>query len=150
MKSVFQKSVADELIGRIDRLTPTTKNHWGKMTVAQMLAHCNVTYEMIYDQKYPKPGPFKKLLLKVFVKNVVVNDKSYKKDSQTGPQFLIKGDRDFITEKTRLKDYIKKTQELGETSFNGRESLSFGKLSTPEWNNMLYKHLDHHLTQFGV
>jgi hypothetical protein len=150
MKSVFEKSVADELITRIDRLTPTTKAHWGKMNVAQMLAHCNVTYEMIYDNKHPKPGAFKRFMLKAFVKNVVVNDKPYKKDSQTGPQFIVKGSRDFMTEKNRLKDYIRRTQELGETGFIGRESLSFGKLSTDEWNNMMYKHLDHHLSQFGV
>ncbi|MCJ8164098.1 hypothetical protein MKJ04_04535 [Pontibacter sp. E15-1] len=31
-----------------------------------------------------------------------------------------------------------------------QESHSFGRLSSQEWNNMFYKHLDHHLSQFGV
>jgi hypothetical protein len=47
-------------------------------------------------------------------------------------------------------EYLKKTEELGEKYFDGLESNSFGKLTTIEWNNLFYKHLDHHLTQFGV
>jgi hypothetical protein len=34
--------------------------------------------------------------------------------------------------------------------FEGKESNSFGALNSTEWNNMLFKHLDHHLNQFGV
>ncbi|WP_337994864.1 hypothetical protein [Polaribacter ponticola] len=46
--------------------------------------------------------------------------------------------------------FILKTQELGADYFDGKESHSFGKLTEKEWNNTFYKHLDHHLTQFGV
>ncbi len=150
MKNIFEASVTNEIIDRINRLTPTTKAQWGKMNVSQMLAHCNVTYELIYDNKHAKPGGFMKLIMKMLVKPAVVSDKPYKRDGQTGPVFVIKGDRDFISEKTRLIDYIKKTQALGESHFDGKESNSFGKLSKTEWNNMFYKHLDHHLSQFGV
>ena len=150
MKSVFEKGTTEELLSRIDRLTPTTKPQWGKMGVAEMLAHCNVTYELIYENKHKRPGAFKKFLLKAFVKNVVVNEKPYKRDSQTGAEFHIKDRRDFMTEKSRLKAYIEKTQQLGEAYFRDRESHSFGKLTVSEWNNMMYKHLDHHLAQFGV
>ncbi|CAC9976917.1 hypothetical protein [Flavobacterium panici] len=68
----------------------------------------------------------------------------------TAPQFIIAGDRDFELEKSRLISYILKTQELGENEFEGKESLSLGKLTTKEWNNMFAKHLDHHLSQFNV
>jgi hypothetical protein len=59
-------------------------------------------------------------------------------------------EKDFAEEKSRLIGYLQKTVEVGEAAFNMRESHSFGKLRTEEWNNMFYKHLDHHLTQFGV
>ena len=59
-------------------------------------------------------------------------------------------DKDFETEKRRLIDYLRRTQELGENYFDGKESLSFGRLNKQQWNNMFYKHLDHHLRQFGV
>jgi hypothetical protein len=49
-----------------------------------------------------------------------------------------------------LINYIKRTADLGESHFDGKESRSFGKLNITEWNNMFYKHLDHHLSQFGV
>jgi len=150
MKNIFEASVANEIIDRINRLTPATKPQWGKMNVSQMLAHCNVTYELVYDSKHKKPGGFVKLIMKMLVKPNVVSDKPYKKEGQTGPVFLITGDRDFAAEKTRLINHIKKTQSLGESHFEGKESHSFGKLSKTEWNNMFYKHLDHHLTQFGV
>ena len=58
--------------------------------------------------------------------------------------------RDFEAEKKKLIDYILKTQQLGENAFDGKESVSFGSMTKIEWNNMIYKHLDHHLCQFGV
>lgn len=150
MKNVFDPAHTQELITRINNLTPASQPQWGKMSVAQMLAHCNVTYEMGFEDKYEKPGAFKRFLLKMFVKPVVVSEKPYRKSSQTAPEFLIKDERNFEKEKHRLIDYITKTQQLGGAYFEGKESHSFGPLTTAEWNNMFYKHLDHHLTQFGV
>lgn len=150
MKNVFKKEDKAELLSRIENLSSSSKSKWGKMDVAKMLAHCNVTYEMAYDDIHPKPNAFKKFILKTFVKNLVVNEKPYKKNGQTAPEFIIKDDKKFETETKRLIDYINKTQELGEDFFDGKESHSFGVLSKSEWNNMFSKHLDHHLTQFGV
>ena len=150
MKNIFEQQTAKEVIDRINKLTPSSKPQWGKMTVDQMLAHCNVTYEMAYENKHPKPGAFKRFLLRSFVKNIVVNEKPYKKNSPTAPEFKIVDQKNFEAEKSRLINYVNKTTELGPSYFDNRESHSFGKLSTIEWNNMFYKHLDHHLTQFGV
>ena len=150
MKSVFNQNDVSELINRIENLTPTTKGLWGKMSVAQMLAHCNITYELVYDNIHPKPNPLMRFMLKLFVKDAVVNEKPYKKNLKTAPVFLIKGDKNYEVEKNRLINYIKKTLELGESYFDNKESNSFGNLTVTEWNNMFYKHLDHHLSQFGV
>jgi len=150
MKSVFDLNDSNEIIHRINLLTPETKGLWGKMSVAQMLAHCNVTYEMAYENIHPAPNAFVKLILKLFVKKSVVGETPYKKSIQTAPAFIIKEDKDFAKEKERLIAYVKKTFELGSSYFDGRNSLSFGALNKTEWNNMFYKHLDHHLTQFGV
>lgn len=150
MKNLFDIVEATEIINRINQLTPTTKNLWGKMNVSQMLAHCTVTYEMVYTDKYPKPNSFKIFLLKTFVKKAVVSDKPYPKNGRTAPQFLITNTIEFEESKKKLVEYIKKTQTLGESHFDNKESHSFGKLTTQEWNNLFYKHLNHHLTQFGV
>lgn len=150
LPDIFSKEVADATVARINRLTPQSQPKWGKMDVSQMLAHCNVTYEMVYTDKHPQPGAFTRWLLKAFVKNTVVGNKPYKHNTQTAPQFRIADTRDFETEKRRLVDHIYQTQELGAKYFDGKASHSFGKLKEEEWNNMFYKHLDHHLTQFGV
>ena len=150
MKNIFDKSITEEVINRINSLTPESESGWGKMTVAQMLSHCNVTYELVYEDIHPKPNPIMKLILKLFIKSSVVGEKPYKHGLPTASQFLIKEGKEFGKEKIRLINYLKKTQELGESYFDGRESNSFGKLTSLEWNNMFYKHLDHHLKQFGV
>ena len=150
MKNIFEKNISNEVIERINRLTPESKPQWGKMSADQMLAHCNVTYEFVFDNKHKKPSGFKKLMLKTFVKNAVVSEKPYKKNGRTAPEFLIKDEKNYETEKNRLIAYITKTQELGDNYFENKESHSFGKLTKTEWSNMFYKHLDHHLNQFGV
>jgi len=150
MKNIFEQKTSTEFIERINKLTPQTQPNWGKMNVQQMLAHCNVTYEMAYETKHPKATGFKKFMLKLFVKSIVVNDKPYSHNSRTAPEFLITDERQFEVEKQRLIDYINKTVSLGEKSFEGKESNSFGALTSKEWNTMFTKHLEHHLSQFGV
>ncbi|TBN03943.1 DUF1569 domain-containing protein [Hyunsoonleella flava] len=150
MKNIFDATVTKEVIERINKLKPSAQPNWGKMSVDQMLAHCNVTYEMAFEDKHKKPNGFTKWMLKLFVKNTVVNDTPYKRNGRTAPQFLITDTKNFEEEKKRLIAYLEKTQNLGESYFDGRESHSFGKLTKQEWNNMFYKHLDHHLSQFGV
>ena len=150
MKNIFESKETEAVIDRINKLSPTTRPQWGKMSADQMLAHCNVTYEMAFEDIHTKPNGFTKLLLKLFVKKTVVGDKPYKKNSRTAPQFLITNARNFVEEKARLTDYLKKAQSLGENHFDGMESHSFGALTKQEWNVMFYKHLDHHLSQFGV
>lgn len=151
LPNIFTKEVADEMIARINTLTPESERRWGKMDIAKMLAHCCVTYEMVYEpDKHPKPNFIFGFILKTFVKKTVTGEKPFKKNNPTGPQFIIKSDRDFETEKARLIAFVEKTQQLGEAEFDGKVSTSFGRLTKTEWSNMLYKHLDHHLTQFGA
>lgn len=151
MQDMFNAQQAQNYIDRINNLTPFSTANWGKMTVDQMLAHCNVTYEMVYEpQKHKAPGGIAKFILKTFVKAKVVGEKSYPKNSPTSPQFIVTKPQDFILEKKRLIGFIQKTQQMGREAFDGKESFSFGKLKAQEWNNMFAKHLNHHLEQFGV
>lgn len=150
MKNVFDATIAKELTDRINKLSTESKGLWGKMNVAQMLAHCNVTYDLVYTDKYPKPKGFKKFMIKLFAKKVVTGPKPYKRNTRTAPVFLITDEREFQIEKDLLVKNVLKTQELGAAHFNNKESHAFGPLTTNEWNTLFYKHLDHHLQQFGV
>lgn len=150
LPDIFSQAETDKLLLRIDQLRPDTHPQWGKMNVAQMLAHCNVTYEMAIDNRHTPPNALMRFILKMMVKNKVVGGAPYAKGSPTAPQFLVAANQDFATEQRRLKNYLQQTVQLGAAHFDGKKSHSFGPLNRMEWNNMFYKHLDHHLTQFGV
>jgi hypothetical protein len=150
MIQIFEENDKNELITRSNQLTNESQAQWGKMDVSQMLAHCNVAFEMVYENIHPKPGAIKQFMLKLFVKSIVVGDKPYQKNGRTAPEFIISSEKEFEKEKKRLINYINKTYELGSNHFEGKDSHSFGKLSKKEWNNMLVKHLDHHFKQFGI
>lgn len=148
--NTFDPATTERVIARVEKLTPDSQPLWGKMNVAQMLAHLNVAYEMAYDLIEVKNNAFTKLMLKLFVKSLVVGEKPYKKSSRTAPAFLITDSREFEQEKNKLIDFVQKTEANGAAFFEGKESASFGPLTSKEWSNMFYKHLDHHLSQFGV
>lgn len=151
MKNIFQLDDTIEFIKRINLLTEDMNPKWGKMTVDQMLAHCNTTYEQIYESdKHKKPNAIAKWILKTFVKPKVVNEKAYSQNLPTSPAFVVVDRKNFDEEKKRLVGFIQKTQQLGAEAFNGKENINFGKLSSQEWNNIMTKHLEHHLSQFGV
>lgn len=135
---------------RIESLTPETKPRWGKMSVSEMLAHVNVAYEMVYTDKHPRPNPIMRWVLRKIVKQRVVGPTPYPHNTPTAPAFRITDPRDFTVEQERLLGYLEQVAADGRGAFEGRESPSFGPLTATEWNMLFAKHLDHHLTQFGV
>ena len=68
MENIFTKEVTAEVVARINRLTSQNQPIWGKMSVAQMLAHCCVTYEMVYTDKHPRPNAFTRFMMKTLIK----------------------------------------------------------------------------------
>lgn len=151
IKNIFSQEVSNDLINRINQINPTQQPLWGKMSADQMLAHCNVPYAYTFEpEKFSKPNFLKRFLLKILVKKFVTGDKPYPRNSRTAPEFVMVGSKDFEVEKAKLIANIQKCQQLGESYFEGKENLSFGKMTAKEWNTLFYKHLDHHLTQFGV
>jgi len=151
MNNIFLKEEADAIVARIRKLSPSQQRQWGKMTVDQMLAHCNVPYAYTYEpEQFKRPGAIRKFILQHLVKKYVVNEQPYKQGGRTAPEFVINNNRNFEKEQALLISNIQKTQALGAAYFEGRAHFSFGKMTAAEWNNMFYKHLDHHLRQFGV
>lgn len=148
--SIYLASTTTELFRRIDLLNPQTQGLWGKMTVGQMLSHCAVPYEQILGTNTDQPPLFMRIILKIFLKKSMINEVPYKQNLPTAPSFIRTDQYDFEKEKEGLKGYIKTIQEMGAEKLAATPSLSLGVLSATEWNNLLYKHIDHHLQQFGV
>jgi hypothetical protein len=148
--SLFDKTALNDMIARLNQLSPATQPEWGKMTVAQMLAHNNVAYD-ITSGKIPVSYNFlMRFMLKTFVKDTVVGKKPYGRNGRTAPVFIVSDERDFAREKAELIANLKSFHEEGPAAYEGRASPSFGPMTSQEWSNQYWKHLDHHLRQFGV
>lgn len=151
LPSIYTAETTVALAARIDSITNETPALWGKMNVGQMLSHCCVPYQQILGENTDKLGKFMKWLLKTFLKASMVNETSYKPNMPTGPTFVrVNQEFDVDVEKRKLKKYIRQIQEMGPEQLAAKPSLSLGMLTPLEWNNLLYKHIDHHLRQFGV
>lgn len=151
LPSVFEQKTVDELLVRLDKLTFDTKPLWGKMNASQMLAHVNVAYDLAFGRTEPAKTNFvMRFIVKNFIKNMIVNEKPYGKNSPTSPVFIVSDDKNFDKEKQKLIEDIKITKDKGASFFEGKENKSFGVMTAIEWNNMFYKHLDHHFKQFSI
>ena len=149
MKTIFEKEAYQEVINRINTLTPETKAQWGKMNAPQMLAHCFEGLK-IATGEVKRPRIFIGRILGPIFKNDFLNDKPMKKNSPTDAAFIITDQRDLNTEKEKLTGAIKRFHDGGEKGATTHPHFFFGNLTQKEYGVLVYKHLDHHLKQFGA
>ena len=149
MKNLFQPNAVNEVISRIDKLQPMTQHQWGKMDVAQMMAHCSATLD-VASGRLVLHRLFIGRILGPFVRPTFTNDKAFSKNGPTDKKFVIADKRDFAREQEQLKVRVRQFHEGGEARCTKHPHSFFGPLTPQEWATGMYKHLDHHLRQFGV
>lgn len=148
MKSIFNLSDNQEIIKRVQQLTPDTKALWGKMSVDQMLQHCNDAVLVSFNEKeLHVPVAFR--ILGRLLKNMVLKKREFDKNSPTAKEFKYNTNFDFNTVQQELIKNISRFQE-GEQAIKCIKHPFWGKMNSEDWNNLHWKHLDHHLKQFGV
>lgn len=148
MKNLYQSETASEILQRIDQLSSSANPQWGKMNVGQMLAHCANAIETPLGIRRPPRNLLGKLIGR-FIKPSYVGEETFKKNNPTDPQFKITDNRNFETEKVRLKNYVSQFSKGPDTCKNNLHPF-FGELTGVEWARSQYKHLDHHLRQFNA
>lgn len=149
MKNLFDKDTYTEITNRVNALTPNSQRQWGKMNPAQMLAHCKEAFKVpLSDKKMPRM--FLGLLIGWMVKPKLYNESPWKQNLPTAPNFIIKGDRDFEKEKQELIGMINQFHRGGPENVGRFPHPMFGSFTKEQWGKSMYKHLDHHLKQFGV
>jgi len=116
------------------------------MSAAQMLAHCAEILEVANGESLENT-PFLAKLFKGMIRSMVVGEKPYPRNTKTHPQYKQTAEREFETEKLRLLGALTQFKEEEGLS---REHPLFGAMSLEEKGWSMYKHLDHHLSQFGV
>lgn len=148
-KTLLNENDKNEILGRLDRLTSGAQRQWGKMEVDQMLTHCALGLEMALGDYKPKPAPFPMRIIGHLIRKVYTSGKPFKKNSPTDKSFVVRGHKNFDAEKSRLTILVSRFYTEGGTSTTKNYHPIFGYFTQPEWAIGSYKHLDHHLRQFG-
>lgn len=149
MKNIFVFSDAIELLTRIDHLSENSQPKWGEMNVAQMLAHCSAFQDIATGDSRP-PRSILGIFVGRLAKPIFYNDKPLPINMSTIPTILITDKKEFETERENLKQKIKTMQNKGPENCIVYPHPFFGKLTIEQWGKGIFKHLDHHLKQFGV
>jgi hypothetical protein len=153
MKNLFDPIRVEETNQRILQLCPDNERQWGSMAVAQTLAHCTSSIEMAMGVIQAKRAPFPASLIGRLIKPLVFrDDKPMRRNSPSSPE-LFSGDAttcDFVRERSRLIAAIERFASQGSMGCTHCPHPFFGPLNPQQWAILMYKHLDHHLRQFGV
>jgi hypothetical protein len=147
-RSLFVPAARRAITERLERLGADSARQWGKMQAAQMLAHCALALELPMDHPERRQILLGKILAR-FVRGKWLGEAPFERDSPTDPSFVVSDARDFAGERARLLRAIERFAERGPERAAGMVHTFFGRLSGEEWGRLMYKHLDHHLRQFG-
>jgi hypothetical protein len=146
MKNLFNPADKTEIINRFNTLNASSKPQWGTMTVAQMFKHSTMPLHVALTN----PKPKRTLMSKIFgpmIKTAVIGPKPFKKNGYTPKEFKIDTQEVFDTQKADLLNLINK---FTPANVSDKNHPFFGLLTDEEWGQSQYKHLDHHLVQFGA
>ena len=146
VKNLFEPTVKQDIIDRINKLTPESKALWGKMNVGQMLAHCQMPIGVAFGEHQLK-GSFLLKLIGPLFKSVLYNEKPYKRSLPTDRSFIMTESKDFEKERNKLLEMV---NQFSETKMINDKHPAFGRLTKEQWSKATWKHLDHHLQQFAV
>lgn len=153
MKNLFDSRWVQDTKQRVERLRPESDRQWGSMNPAATLAHCTSGIEMAMGVIRPKRAPLPASIIGTLIKPLVFNnDKPMRRNSPSSPE-LFSTDPvpfDFQHERSRLLAAIDNFAAQGTAGCTQYPHPFFGPLKPQQWAILMYKHLDHHLRQFGV
>jgi len=148
-KSLFDPDVFQDTVTRIETLQASASRQWGKMTASQVLEHSARALEMAVGKGPQKQAWLGKLIGWAVLKRIV-GEQPLSKNSPTDPLLIVHDEPQFTAAKHRLLGLMREFQAQGEAGCDGHVHSFFGGMSGPEWGVLQYKHLDHHLRQFGA
>jgi hypothetical protein len=149
MQTIFDPSTRDDVLRRIDAVQPGSERQWGKMSAGQMFEHLARTLEMPAGRRPTNQVFIGKLISWIF-KSQFLGEKPFSRNSPTGPEFIVKDDPSLEAGRAKVKAMLAELCAGGEQGCDGRVHAFFGPLTGAQWGVGTYKHVDHHLRQFGV
>jgi hypothetical protein len=150
MRNLYEPTTVKEVKARMAQLTPDSERIWGTMTAAQAMAHCAAGLEIPVGDRLPSKEKLPVRLLGRIIKPLALGDRPMRRNSPTSKNLLVEDQRDLGTERERLSQLIDRFAAAGPQGCTTHPHGFFGPLNPGEWSELMYKHLDHHLRQFGV
>jgi hypothetical protein len=147
--NLFDPQDTSKMLERIERLKPDSPAQWGKMNSAQMLAHCNASFETAMGKKVFKWTLIGRIL-GTLMKRRILGEKQFDRNSPTDKSYIFPGNVGFAAEKEKIISSVRKFSEGGPAVCTVHPHPFFGKFTPAQWAVFEWKHLDHHLRQFGV
>ena len=149
-KNLLNPEHRAEIRNRFAKLNANASAQWGKMNAGEMSLHCQYPLEVALAQKALNRG-LMGLLFGKMIKKQLLADKALPKNSPTVPQWRTAGSQsDYNQNSSRLLSLIDQFGQEDPAVLNQRIHPVFGPMTSQEWGVLNYKHLDHHLRQFGV
>ena len=136
---------------RLAKLGPGSERQWGKMTAPQMLAHCCVSLQWALGEVVPDRSFVGLRIIGRLIKPMALKESEpLRRNSPTVKSLVITDERDLGTEREKLSGLLERFAAGGAAGCTKHPHSFFGKMTPEEWAVLMYKHLDHHLRQFGV
>ena len=149
MKTVFEQLTRCELIDRVNSLTENSNRLWGKMNVYQMAKHCTIWFEWVLGKDKPvyKVDFLGKLFGRMALKSNTKDDKPIGKNMPAGKFAIKEKEGDLKEQQIILIKCIEEFENYDNPDF---VHDFFGQMTREQIGVFSYKHVDHHLRQFGV
>jgi hypothetical protein len=148
-QSLYDRHQHEVIISRLSSVRPDARRQWGKMDVAQMLAHCQVPLRVAMgDVKLERS--LIGVLFGGMARRKLLKPGNWDHDMPTAPEFRVKEPREFTREHEALLELVRRFGRGGPSGLTKEPHPFFGALSVEQWDALQWKHLDHHLRQFGA
>jgi hypothetical protein len=147
MKSLFQEDSRAEVLRRIDGLTPQSARLWGRMSIGQMVAHCADQLRLGLGDigSGPAHGPMRFPPLRRLIIHWIPWPKG---KAQAPPELFTTAPVSLDGDREALRALIERFgRAVSESPWPHHPK--FGAMSGRDWGVLSYRHLDHHLRQFG-
>jgi hypothetical protein len=147
-RTIFNPVDRDELFQRLARLTPDAKPRWGTMTAPRMICHLSDSLRVAGGEAPAefRPGPLANPIARWLLAYVVPFPKG---KAHTAPEMLKTQPADWTSDLADAREQLRAAAARGPEGRWARHP-AFGDVSGPLYGVFIYKHFDHHLSQFGV
>ena len=136
-----------KLVERLGRLRPDAQAQWGTLDTGRMLCHLSAALDEALGARTipPQKGP---AMLRHFpMKQMAVYVIPMPRGAKAPAELLPGSSGDFEAERRRVVERLERAAALPRGA--GPAHFLFGAMTTDQWNALTWKHIDHHLRQFG-